>query len=545
MVSSNKISFKISSRTGFRPAGPGITVLFSLIAGLLLFTAPTAFASTTGGNCPTGANYMNSSGSLVTLASLGITNCFYFSKSAGSDGNSGTSESTPQAHLPGMPTYTGSISPSAGQAFILKGGDRWTASDFELHFPGNGTSSAHIYIGSDPAWFVGGSWTRPIFDCQSTQCGSRAQVQLTGNFQTIDNVELTGLRFITETQKGVEVTAVSDEVERCYIHGWSHDPGFNSSNDDGRGFSMGSNGGSAAMFHNNVVDGSDTTKDMMGGADDSDQVYNNVFNYVYNGVRGHHNDVHSNLISNIVLEGWPNADHANGISIFGTTTGTLMWVYNNIVENDSLASGSEVFWVNSNGDATGHTTYVFNNILYNVGRGIDTGDHPPASGGTIWMYNNTINSGGDHCFGNGESPARTTLNYANNHCINSSVVCDTTGVSCNNLGGNLAQTTAQAAANVSSHFDQYTTSETFVYSPVASTNSTVGAGTNLTSSCTGNVGALCSDTTYPNYDSVNHAVVMRTTINRPTGAVWDIGAYQYAPQSPAPNSPTGLTALVQ
>ena len=539
---------KVRAWIGFRSAVPGITLLFSVTLGLLLFAAPAAFAA--GGSCPTGADYMNSAGSLVTLASLGITNCFYFSKSTGSDSNSGISESSPQAHLPGMPSYKGSITPAAGEGFILKGGDRWTVSDFELHFPGNGTSGAHIYIGSDPAWFVGGSWTRPIFDCQSTQCGSRAQVQLIGNFQTIDNIELTGLRFITVTQKGVEVTAVSDEVERCYIHGWSHDPAFNGNNDDGRGFAMGSNGGTLTLFHNNVVDGSDTTRDMMGGADDSYAVYNNVFKYVYNGVRGTHNDVHGNLVTNIVAEGWPNADHANGMSLFQPTNGGLngtdMWVYNNVITDDSLAGGSETLWVRSGADATGQNTYVYNNLLYNVGRGIDTGNHPPSSGGTVWMYNNTIvpNGGGDHCLGNGETPPRTTINYANNHCINTTVVCDTTGVTCNNLGGNLAQTFAQANSNVSAHFDQYTTSETFVYSPLASTNSTVGAGNNLTSSCSGNVAALCSDTTYPIYDAVNHVVVMRTVKPRSANGAWDIGAYEYSAQGPAPSAPTGLTAVV-
>ena len=59
---------------------------------------------------------------------------------------------------------------------------------------------------------------------------------------------------------------------------------------------MGSNGGTNSMFHHNVVDGSDTTEDMMGCMDDSSQNYYNVCNFVYNGVRGHHDLVYGNLI---------------------------------------------------------------------------------------------------------------------------------------------------------------------------------------------------------------------------------------------------------
>ena len=75
-------------------------------------------------------------------------------------------------------------------------------------------------------------------------------------------------------------------------------------------------------------------------------------------------------------------------------------------------------------------------------------------------------------------------------------MCNTTGVTCNNFGNNLQQTTAQADANSSPKFDQYTASETYSYSPVATANSTVAAGQNAASFCSGNVAALCSDSTY-------------------------------------------------
>lgn len=535
---------------GFRAGIAGIALLFSVTVGLLLFAAPAAFAA--GGSCPTGANYINPANPtepLVTLASFGITSCFYASKSAGADTNAGTTEAAPWAHIPGMASCTGtcaSTTPGPGEGFILKGGDHWVASDMPVVFVGtNGTSGSPIYIGVDLTWSTGSSWARPIFDCQSTQCGSRAQTQLNTAYTTIDYIESTGLRFITETQKGVEVTNANDVAERMYFHGWSHDPSWGGAQDDGRGFTMGANGGTVTTFRFNVADGSDTSKDMMGGADDSDNVYDNVFEYVYNGVRGHHNDVHGNLIAHLIID--LGGDHANGISVFGPSAGfTTLYIYNNVITDDSLAAGSEILWAMSNGNYTGDNSYIYNNVLYNVGRGIDVGDHPSNSGGTFWIYNNTITPNGlSYCFGNGETPPRNTLNYANNHCIDTSTTCLSTGVTCNNLGGNLVQTFAQANSNLSAHFDQYTKSETFVYSPLASTNSTVGAGNNLTSSCSGNVAALCSDTTYPIYDAVNHVVVMRTVKPRPANGAWDIGAYEYSSaQGSAPSAPTGLAAVV-
>jgi hypothetical protein len=458
----------------------------------------------------------------------------YISKSAGSDANNGTSKTTPWAHLPGMRSCTGncaSYSPQAGDSFILKGGDSWVASDMPVTFNSNGTSSAPIYIGVDQTWFTGASWARPIFNCQSTQCGA-AVINIGGAWTTVDNIEITGMQFATSTMKAVQTTSTNTEIENMYVHGWSH---AGAVSDDGRGFAFAANGsnGLAAVagtkIHNNVVDGSDTSKDMMGGCDDSEYCYNNVFNFVYNGVRGMHNQVYGNLVDNLVTDNLcgGSCDHANGISIFGPFSGSSMWVYNNVVRNVSaLASGAEVIWISSNGNCTGCVSYAYNNIIYNSGRGLDFGDHPPSTGGTLNFYNNTIEADGATCVGNGETPPRSIVNYENNHCINASAVCNTVGVTCNNLGNNLSQTTAQADANSSPKFDQYTASNMF--SSVASTNSTVGLGINLTSLCSGIVAPLCSDTSYATYNTTNHTVVMRSVNSRPGSGAWDIGAYQYS-----------------
>jgi hypothetical protein len=542
------VSSKARTSIRSRSSIPGIALFLMVTLGMLLSAAPASFA--VGGACPAGANYINSSnptGPLVTLSSLGITNCFYFSKSTGSDSNSGTSESAPQAHLPGMPSYTGSITPAAGEGFILKGGDTWVASDMPLHFAGSGNSSNPVYVGVDLAWFAGGSWTRPVFDCQATQCGASAQVQISnGSFVILDNIESTGVKSNTSEQKYVEnLSGDHNIIERWYCHGWSHGAGSFTDSGNDTCYSDNSSTNSTWMF--NICDGSDTSKDMkncmrVGGL----TAAYNVSQFTYEGLHGHVNDVHGNNFGNFILDTHPGGgDHANAI-VNNLYNGTVGLIYNNVVHDDTLASGMEDIWIcgAGTGNCAGDTFWVFGNVTYNLGRGIDVGDHPPASAGTINLYNNTIGDNSSYCIGNGETPPRSTVNYANNHCIiNSGSFCNATGITCNNLGSNLQQTTAQADANSSPKFDQYKASETYAYTPVATTNSTVGAGQNATSFCSGNVAALCNDTTYATENTSNHTVVLRTTNAR--GGTWDIGAFEYSTQDPAPNAPTGLTAVVQ
>ena len=52
------------------------TAFFQIICVVLLISA-NAFAS--GGACPSGANYLSPSGTLVTLSSLGVTSCYFVS----------------------------------------------------------------------------------------------------------------------------------------------------------------------------------------------------------------------------------------------------------------------------------------------------------------------------------------------------------------------------------------------------------------------------------------------------------------------------------
>lgn len=472
------------------------------------------------------------SGLFLMPASLFAQHTYYISKSTGLDSNTPTqaqAKSTPWAHLPGMPSCTAnckSYNPVAGDRFILKGGDTWTGSDLGVNWSWHGTSSARIYIGVDGTWFTGSSWTRPIFNCQNAACSSSVvgqQIWITGSYVTVDNIEFTGLRQTNGSTQNIATYSDHTEVENCYIHGWSRSAG---QNDNGSSFAITanvSNGVSqvaGASFHDNVIDGSDTTKDMWNGIEFADQAYDNVIRYVVSGLLADFNDVHGNLIEDNVQS--YAGDHCNQMFVFAPLSGSTVWAYNNVVRNGGC-SGGEVFWINGEiGSACPNcASYIYNNVVYNSGRGIDLGSHPnEGNTGTYNLYNNTVEAGGVACMGNGEASPRSTTRYANNQCINGTL-CDSTGTTCVNLGTNITQTLAQANAA------GYSSSETYAYFPSIATALSVGQGQNLGSYCSGNLTALCSDTTYPTYDAVNHKVVMKTAVARPTNGAWDIGAYQF------------------
>lgn len=252
----------------------------------ILWLVPFIFAANSwasGGACPSGANYLNSSnptGSLVTLSSLGVTSCYYVS-AGGSDTNSGTSESSPWAHAPFMPAATGnpaalatslSGTAAAGLGFIFKGGDSWHFGNsgaspytggtwqFNTGTLWSGTSSNPIYFGVDPAWYSGSSWSRPILTADNPVCNgstlggncvaytanywqqyyvNSCAYQIAGgsnmidaswiSYYVFDNFEMTGICLNTPGQPYSSDSYVvynnphgEHVFENLYIHGWTH-----------------------------------------------------------------------------------------------------------------------------------------------------------------------------------------------------------------------------------------------------------------------------------------------------------------------------------
>jgi hypothetical protein len=490
---------------------------------------------------------------LLTFAGVGNASAattHYISKSTGSDSNNGTAKTSPWAHLPGMPSCSAncaSYTPGAGDQFILMGGDTWVASDLGINTcPGNpcwnGTSGSPISVTVDKTWFAGASWTRPIFNCQNTSCtltGGAIMWMYSDNW-ILDNIEFTGYQ---QNGTGTIITIVGAgvEVKNNYIHNFSRTAGSSGSNSFcfSTNFAAGGNGINSSI-HDNICDGGDSpNKDFMGGILHGYRVYNNVIRYVYNGMNGVFVDIHGNLVENNYIS--TSGDHCN--MIFPQDTypggGNQVFIYNNIVRNKTC--GTTIFTL-ANSSNTSAVAYQYNNVLYNNASGNDgigSGGHTAT--GSYFNYNNTVVSN-DNCFGNGEAPAsKSTTHYGNNHCI-APILCVGTGTTCVNDGGNLQETLAQANAI------GYNSTQTYAYAPTAGNSPTVGTGINRTSMCSGNLAAMCSDTSYPTYDTVKHVVVMRTVVPRPASAAWNVGAFQYAQQTQQgtpPSPPTNLTGVIQ
>lgn len=359
---------------------------------------------------------------MVTFVGLGNASAattHYISKSTGSDSSNGTDKTSPWAHLPGMPSCTAncaSYTPSAGDQFILKGGDTWVASDLGINTcPGNpcwnGTSGSPISITVDKTWFAGGSWARPIFNLQnstSTLTGGSV-IWLYADNWTFDNIEITGYQ---QNGTGVIITLIGAnvEVKNVYIHNFSRTAGSSGSNSYcfSTNFATGSDG-IGSSIHDSICDGGDSpNRDFMGGILHGYKVYNNVIRFVYNGMNGLFTDIHGNLVDTNYIS--TSGDHCNMIFPQDTYPGSnTVLIYNNVIRNKTC--GTTLFTL-ANSSNTSAVAYQYNNVLYNNASGNDgvgSGGHDTT--GVYYNYNNTVVSL-DNCFGNGEarqrSPLRTT-----------------------------------------------------------------------------------------------------------------------------------------
>ena len=544
------VPLKARKWIGFRSTVPGIAFIFSITVCFLI--------------------------SLPLSAST-----YYVSKSLGSDSNTPTqaqSQSTPWAHLPNScnqtcgPTYT----PVAGDVFILRGGDTWVASDLQIGWFYNGsssncntggestspTSTSCTYIGVNSSFYnsevCGSSWCRPIFNGGGTLGGTEF-IYMGCKYCVIDNVEMTGL-FDNAGDGGEYVYTDQEDVEvkNGYFHGWSH--GSSTTSIPATVFSCNPSADNCVgvTFHNNVVDGSDTSEDMMrvmlGGA-----VYrfnDNYIQYVESGLDTVNAfAVYENTLQIPVY----NADgsHCNGFSTnHWSTNSTLM--FNNVLANTtSKATGCVKFWFGQTDGAASYADYYFNNVTYILDAGNVIDVTPSAGTGSSWgtetWFNNSLECGStsagfvDCTYGaTGGHPY--TGDFYSNFSITSSTSTICGPATCPNETNERLYTSVSGATNYNGEGASYP------FSPANSSAAGIGQGTNHTPICTtisgidSIAGTACqSDTTFGvSYDTSNHTVSVGRTANlRPSTGNWDVGAYQYNAGDPAPNPPSGLSAAVQ
>jgi hypothetical protein len=535
--------------------------VFSAIAFFVfaLLAARPSFAA--GGTCPSGNTTIDPNGNPISLSSLGVTSCFYISKSTGSDTNAGTTEAAPWAHAPGMPSCTGTCAatkPTGGEGFILRGGETWVSSDLGVNLNVSGSSGHPIYYGVDPTWFnssaCGGSWCRPIFNAGSATNSNMWQFQGGNSYVTVDNIEMTGMR---NNQNGFLWQGASNmRATQLYIHGWSH-----TGNQDNVG--MFTQCGTGTNVDHNIVDGADSSKNTFNGVFSScaGTIAYNYFSYLVSGVLANTDIIHDNIVIHTVTS--VDGDHCNGVFTFSTASGNGQLIYNNYINNGNSCPGGVVLWFNGNGGGLPNSVnFGFNNVMWGLSSNpMNIGNHATASYGTYYWFNNTVDCSLGGC-GGPPGNGYWTIYDNNNHFIPGPLNSDSSSFGgshppvCNKgvngtSGGCTDLTQTEAVANGQG----YTSSEAFPYSPASSCTSascsTVQHGTNLTSTyCSvlsginATAGTACTKETSAGcaYNTSNHTLSCpnNATNNRPSTGAWDIGAYQFGAGSQV-GAPTHLT----
>jgi hypothetical protein len=359
--------------------------------------------------------------------------------------------------------------------------------------------------------------------------------------------------------------------ENLYMHGISHLQYASGNGSPGctgavcfNAFAFDGNVNNGTIGENiifNVIDDSDSDPQglgfILGGG------YNiayNVVRYTSQGLGSTLHTFHDNLYEYFFENGHSNMYEANpdGPSAINT-------VYNNVFRHlqTSGAHGGVGVLLSP---CSGTTDYMFNNVFYDEGPmeliGLSQTQFCNPKG-QITFFNNTLEFG----IGTGNSVScftpSGTFTLTNNFYVSDSAPYASLTYSCSSYAASteLTLTHAAANANTSPKFNQYTNWQTYANSPMATTNSTVGAGTSeITSHCSAMrgssdvliqaAGAACNnDTTFGvTYSATSHTVSWpaRTVVARPVNTAWDRGAYQFSStQANAPTPPTGLAAMVQ
>lgn len=504
---------------------------------------------------------------ILLCCALLATACFattYYIASTGSDSNNGTSTSTPWLHAPGMSGCTANCAaknPTAGDSFILRGGDTWHFNSAKgtkglpWTISGTGTSTNPVYFGVDHTWWntaVCGSsaWCRPMLNgdnpvstsavsaCGSGNATNADMVDDATTYGLIDDFELLGLCWSDNPNPFygdafIAVDSHNTTYRNIYIHGWTH---TSSAASQGVAWA-GSTDGRATHWDSVVVDGADSDpKSLCSICFDAYDVHNSVFRYNSNMVGNGGKSIYNNLFE-YIEEPYDSA-HGNVMEWNNEAGGAGNYVYNNLIRHVSTAV---TLWVCP---GSGNNDYYFNNVMYDVASQMwdfDKGSAVCGGGGTGNFVNNTLVDGQIGVSGSWNAK------FDSNHLVNTTI-----------LGTPMSQTNQVVSTEAVATTYGYLAAASYAPGTPncngnnSSSSCPIAKGNNLTAVCNaigGTVGAaLCQDTTLgPAYDTVNHRVsgTARKPVARPASGAWDAGAFQFSSQAPAgPNPPTGLTVVV-
>jgi hypothetical protein len=503
---------------------------------------------------------------------------FYISYSAGSESNSGTSESSPWKRAPGMHEFSAAYSHEAGDHFIFEGGVTWPNETLPLAPPegrtGSGEAGDPDVYGVNESWHAGAGYKAPIFDAEGKEVTNGCSHENCSDYNVFvnlsddDYITIEGIHFIGwantkhepygtcgviffednenespyQTDEHITIDnvtinefTVGDKVESPQLV--ADEP---SQESEGRRCAaiVGRSGNSTSpegesLVENSTIEGV-PTKDVppYGGSwvegirnvpnaiDDTVKYMNNM--YFPGGGGG---TIAGNLFEDCGYpefdEGYQGEDHANVMEFADTeaqrTAGKPFYIYDNVIDGsgDNGHAQCESSFLGRG------TVYMWNNVYFHVHGNPPELEANENAVGKDYIWNNTLEGSGlgqGPCIQQGHSGFVMELVVVqNNLCIGEGEVAARTG------GHKLEADTVTEDHNLvlarsKAAADGYTTSERFVYSPTSEHAPTVGAGVNLHALCTGALAGLCEDTDYAG---------ARSPVARPASGNWDIGAYEW------------------
>lgn len=455
---------------------------------------------------------------ICIFASLVAANCsaatYYMDFAAGSDSNSGTSESAPWKHHPYMQGWSGSYTHTAGDRFIFKGGVTWDHTCWRMNISAGGTSGNSDYYGVDTSWYAGGAWTRPSWDGGYVSTAQN-QIFISNAYVQIDNIEIMRLNS-SSTNPGPGLLSWNPVpgmlITNCYIHGWR-----TTATSDGSygGVVIGTD----SPPTDSVLDNCEITNSENVGVQMSGVCVANVA-IIRNGCKIHDNSSgvlycidfggptpgNPCELYNITGNGFDNTYHFNGIYLdvqatFKVTTG---YIRNSYLHD--CTNGSNTAYPNPHNY---QSLYIYNNVIYGSQSAqqpieVDPYDPSNGNGGNCYIYNNTVVLS-SNCYLGVHVVSRpnvvSVLSIANNHIIYPTSGSLTDAVQGTNVAtltesNNLLESAATAAGQ------GYTLGN--LYAPTSGSDPTVDTGTS-------EAGTFTSDI---------------LGVSRPQGAAWDIGAYE-------------------
>jgi hypothetical protein len=497
-------------------------------------------------------------------------NIYYIDNVGGSDANSQSqarSKSSPWAHQPYMASFKGSYSHTAGDCFIFKGGDTWVYSDHPTISTGGSSTVNMDYYGTDPAWFAGSTFSRPVFDIQANS--ETSVIHLNADFVIWDNWEIihSSCGVNSSNQFAINTDRSNDPVyvTNNYIHDFSSPPSgcgsggwFNVAIGD-----FGNFAGCTGKVDHNVIDGSDGNTGYpatLGVIGPCSPITNNIFHDLCNAINSHSHLIAYNLIYNIGpwTQGVANCDALGGLHENAVQIDDDSDVHDNVIYH---MSGGELIQITPRANPAWPVSHIYNNVLYsNVPTAIEigTGGDPVSTGGVLYVYNNTMecgSAGGMGCLQTYVSIS--ALTWENNHLITKDGLADlcinTSPINCKGPNGASASSLIYLPATevyqtlAVANAQGYSSSQQYAYSPTSASNSTVTiAAMNNSSGCSSLL-KLCTDAEYGVQSMPGPmAVAARTPVTRPDTNGWNAGAYSFGSSSvvsPAP--PSALSATVQ